>query len=159
MLGRVESPRPSVRVVCVDPGQRILLLRWRDPATGNHIWEPPGGGIEAGEDPLTAARRELNEETGLLDVAIGEHSIIVPRKLNWNGVDCAGEEAFFLCLLPSAPEVRPGGLEPYEVEQFQEHRWVPWDELGSLLDPVEPPQLVEVLTKLAPDGPWAIGSA
>lgn len=64
-------------------------------------------------------------ETGLLDVCLGEGSIIVPRKPSWNGVDFAGEGAFFLCLLPSAPEVRPGGLEPYEVEQLQEHRWVP----------------------------------
>lgn len=28
-------------------------------------WMPPGGRIEAGEDPLAAARRELQEETGL----------------------------------------------------------------------------------------------
>ncbi len=159
MLWRMESPRPSVRVVCVDPDQRILLLRWRDPATGNYIWEPPGGGIEADEDALAAARRELNEEAGLLDVSIGERSVIVSRKLRWNGVDFAGEEAFFLCLLSSASEVRPGGLEQYEAEQLQEHRWVPWHELGHLPDPVEPPQLLEVLTELVPDGPWAMGSA
>ncbi|WP_405789034.1 NUDIX domain-containing protein [Streptomyces sp. NBC_01367] len=157
-LCRTESPRPSVRVVCVDPDRRILLLRRRDPATGNHIWEPPGGGIEADEDPLAAARRELNEEAGLRDAPIGERSIIVARKPSWNGVDFAGEEAFFPCLLPSAPEVRPGGLEQYEVEQLQEHRWVPWHELGDLPDPVEPPQLLDVLTAPAPDGPRAGGA-
>ncbi|MFF4387893.1 NUDIX hydrolase [Streptomyces sp. NPDC001552] len=146
-------PRPSVRVVRVAPDQRILLLRWRDPATGNHTWEPPGGGIEADEDPLAAARRELNEEVGLRDAPIGERSIVVARKPSWNGVDFAGEEAFFLCLLPLAPEVRPGGLEQYEVEQLQEHRWVPWHELGDLPDPVEPLQLLDVLTAPAPDDP------
>lgn len=155
----MDSPRPSVRVVCVDPDQRILLMRWRDPATGNDIWEPPGGGIEADEDPLAAARRELYEEVGLQDVPIGERSILVARKLSWNSVDFAGEEAFFLCRLSSAPELRPGGLERYEVEQLQEHRWVPWRELGGLPDPVEPPELLDVLTELAPDGPWASASA
>ncbi|MFD7926485.1 NUDIX domain-containing protein, partial [Streptomyces sp. NPDC059742] len=126
----MEFPRPSVRVVCVDPDQRILLLRWRDPATGNHIWEPPDGGIEADEDPLAAARRELNEEAGLRDAPIGERSIIVARKPSWNGVGFAGEEAFFLCLLPSAPEVRPGGLEQYEGEHIPEHAGVAWRGVG-----------------------------
>lgn len=40
-------------------GQRVWC-RHRDRTT----WELPGGHIEPGEDPLTAAKRELNEETG-----------------------------------------------------------------------------------------------
>jgi len=148
-----------VRVLCVDPDQRVLLLRWRDPATGTHIWEPPGGGIKAGEEPLAAARRELREEAGLSEVPIGERFVVVPRKLHWNGVDFEGEEAFFLCLLTSAPEIRPGGLDQHEVEQLQGHRWVPWNALDRLPDPVEPPQLLQVLADLAPDGPWAAWSA
>jgi 8-oxo-dGTP pyrophosphatase MutT (NUDIX family) len=57
--------RPAVRVVCLDQRQRLLLLRWRDPADGSYVWEPPGGGVEPGEQPIDAARRELQEETGL----------------------------------------------------------------------------------------------
>lgn len=155
----MESPRPSVRVVCVDPGQRILLLRWRDPATGDSIWEPPGGGIEAGEEPIVAARRELREEAGLTQVPIGERFVVVRRELRWNGVDFTGDEAFFLCRLTSPPRIRPTGLERHEVEQLQEHRWVPWQALDALGDPVEPPHLLQVLTELAPDGPWAAATA
>jgi ADP-ribose pyrophosphatase YjhB (NUDIX family) len=39
---------------------KILLLK-----RSNDIWEFPGGGVEWGEDPEKAARRELKEETDL----------------------------------------------------------------------------------------------
>lgn len=44
-------------------GRRYLLLRHRN---GGH-WGFPKGGIEEGEDELAAARREIREETGIVD--------------------------------------------------------------------------------------------
>ncbi|MGW6412374.1 NUDIX hydrolase [Streptomyces vinaceus] len=74
-----------MRVVRVDhdPADPVVALarsRSRD-----HIGEPPGGGIEADEDPLTAARREPHGEAGLLGVFVGETSIIVPPTENAAG--------------------------------------------------------------------------
>ena len=40
---------------------KVLLLRRRH----TDFWEFPGGGVDWGEDPVHAARRELKEETGL----------------------------------------------------------------------------------------------
>lgn len=37
---------------------------------GAHVWQMPQGGIDKGEDPLTAAKRELHEETGITSVEI-----------------------------------------------------------------------------------------
>jgi len=36
------------------------------------LWQMPQGGIDAGEDPLEAARRELYEETGMRTVSLIE---------------------------------------------------------------------------------------
>ncbi|OJF15212.1 NUDIX domain-containing protein [Couchioplanes caeruleus] len=67
--------RPAARVVCLDAVDRVLLLHWRDPFDGSSLWEPPGGGIDAGETPLQAARRELAEETGLDPASVRDRSI------------------------------------------------------------------------------------
>ncbi|MGN6793939.1 MAG: NUDIX domain-containing protein, partial [Streptosporangiaceae bacterium] len=56
---RAPRHRPAARVLCLDQQGRVLLLRWRDPVDRTVLWEPPGGGIEPGESPITAARREL----------------------------------------------------------------------------------------------------
>jgi bis(5'-nucleosidyl)-tetraphosphatase len=45
-----------------DDGWRVLLLR------AYNYWDFPKGMVEPGEDPLTTARREVREETGIEDL-------------------------------------------------------------------------------------------
>lgn len=65
----LESLPVQRRLACVlvvDRAGRILMqLRDDNAWVSPNQWTMPGGGIEEGEDPETAARRELLEETGL----------------------------------------------------------------------------------------------
>ena len=54
----------GVNVVVVTPAQTLLLVRQFRPALGRTVFDFPAGLVEAGEDPLDCARRELLEETG-----------------------------------------------------------------------------------------------
>lgn len=61
--------RDAVRALVVDPGRRVLLVRFEFPRwTG---WATPGGGISPGESDEDALRRELAEETGLDEFDLG----------------------------------------------------------------------------------------
>ncbi len=51
-------------VVAVDENGSFILVRQYREAVGKVLLEIPAGGIEPGEDPAAAVRREMAEETG-----------------------------------------------------------------------------------------------
>jgi 8-oxo-dGTP pyrophosphatase MutT (NUDIX family) len=59
----VRMPSDASGVVATD-GSRVLLIHRHRFMTDSTGWEIPAGRIEAGEDPVEAARRETLEETG-----------------------------------------------------------------------------------------------
>lgn len=54
----------AAAIAALDGDGRLLCVRQYRIAAGNWMLELPAGRLEPGEDPLEAARRELEEETG-----------------------------------------------------------------------------------------------
>jgi len=144
--------RPAARVLCLDPDGRVLLLRWRDPGDGAIFWEPPGGGIDPGESPIAAARRELHEETGLPAGAVLEASVVVPRDFRWNGQHFRGPETFFLGRVAVADVPGARGLTDGEAGALLGYGWFTREELAAIPEPLQPPELPAILDELAGPG-------
>jgi len=111
-------------------GVRFLVLR----AYAN--WDFPKGGVEPGESELDAARREVAEETGLveLDFPFGEaNRETLPYANGKVARYYLAETDQAEITLPVSPELgRP---------EHHEWRWVSYDEAEDLL----PPRLSRVL--------------
>lgn len=149
-----QVSRAAARLVCLDPEDRILLLNWRDPFDGWQLWEPPGGGIEAGETPFDAVLREWREETGLPAPNMARESTSVGRDMIFNGTRSVVAENFFLGRTDHPGVPRTEGATQEERDAYLGHAWVPWRELADLDDPVEP-DLLPILRRLDPAGPWS----
>jgi 8-oxo-dGTP pyrophosphatase MutT (NUDIX family) len=73
--GVLESKGFAAVVPLTDGGDVLLVRQWRQPL-GAFTLELPSGGIDEGEDPWEAARRELFEETGFRAVEL-DHLVSV----------------------------------------------------------------------------------
>jgi len=98
-----QSPRHIVAVsaVVINATGEVLLVQ-----TPRRGWEPPGGQVERGEDPLTALAREVAEESGCAMVPgrlVGVYSVYSEIS------DSTIIELTFLCRHTSG--VPTGGME------------------------------------------------
>ena len=140
--------RPTVRVVLLDPAGRVLLMKGRLPSApdGPGAWFTIGGGVEPGETLVQAAMREIREETGFTDVALGP--VIWVRQ---GVMRLAGDEEVRMVesyLVATCPGGEPdrAGWDALEKALIDDIAW--WDpaDLAVCPDRVFPSGLTERLT-------------
>lgn len=55
-----------IAILAIDENNNVLLVKQYRHAVGDVTIDLPGGGVEKGEEPIAAAKRELIEETGMI---------------------------------------------------------------------------------------------
>jgi 8-oxo-dGTP pyrophosphatase MutT (NUDIX family) len=142
----LSIPRVGGRVLLVDASERLLLIHERLEHGGSH-WLTPGGGVEAGEHPREAARRETLEETGIeLDLPADAEAVHVTRRSwSWAGVDYDQVDHFFLARVRNGTPFAPRNLTEIEKTTLLGSRWWTVTELQTTDELLVPPDVGDVL--------------
>ena len=146
--------REAARALLLDTDRRVLLVRFEFPTATR--WALPGGGLEPGEDHIAALRRELEEEVGLVDAAIGPqiwHRLHIVPFLNGE-YDGQRERIHLVECSVFEPEPRLTWAE-LNAEFVHELRWWTIDEIAASDAHFVPRALRSLLDSLLRDGPPA----
>lgn len=118
----VLSLPAAVVVAAVSDANNLLMIRRSRFIADRWLWELPGGYVEEGEDPVAAARRELEEETGWTSGSV-EHLVTFEPMV---GAASAPNLVYV-----ARDCVRTDGS--VDVNEAIEVRWIPLDEAASLV--------------------------
>ena len=150
--------RPCVGAALINAEGRVFLGRRRG-ERGEHPWQMPQGGIDPGEDPLAAARRELHEETNV------RSATVIAEAPQWLAYDLpAGarhrfgaryrgqtQKWFLLRFAGEEAEIdihRPAGGAHHA--EFEAWRWERWEALVELVVPFKREVYAQVSAWFAP---------
>jgi putative (di)nucleoside polyphosphate hydrolase len=161
--------RPCVGQMVINPDGLVWVGRRadsREDAEGRGTWwQMPQGGIDAGEDPATAARRELFEETAIRSVTPMAElpdwlTYDLPPELigvAWGGRYRGQKQRWFAYRDTGEDGEISVAPPPGHHAEFVEWRWLPVGDLPGLIVPFKRDVYRQVLAAFASLAKPAIG--
>jgi len=140
--------RQAGRVIVLDPEDRVLLFRYDEgPPNGRH-WCTPGGGLDAGEDYAAGARRELAEETGWTDVALGAEVYEWTRTMEFADAIVRQHERIFLARVETAGRGLGDVAAMHTSDGIAAWHWWTLAEMDATDEVIWPPGLADLVRGL-----------
>ncbi|HYH70149.1 MAG TPA: RNA pyrophosphohydrolase [Methyloceanibacter sp.] len=158
--------RPCVGVMLLNTKGEVWVGR-RAPRAGrgeggDKWWQMPQGGMNEGEDPEAAARRELEEETGVRAVSVIArarrwYTYDLPPELvgvAWEGRYRGQTQLWFAARFEGQDSEIDLGPRPGHDVEFDAWRWAPVSELPRLVVPFKRfvyGRVIEEFARVLPD--------
>ena len=127
--------RTGVGIILLNKENKVFVAKRID--NPKNFWQMPQGGVDDGEDYLTAAYRELEEETSIKDVKLiqeleGSTTYILPKHLLgiiWKGKYKGQKQKWFLMRhVNNDQEINIKTKNP----EFLDWKWIELDQITYL---------------------------
>ena len=128
--------RTGVGIILLNKENKVFVAKRID--NPKNFWQMPQGGVDDGEDHLTAAYRELEEETSIKDVKLiqeleGSTTYILPKHLLgiiWKGKYKGQKQKWFLMRhINNDQEINIKTENP----EFLDWKWIELDQITDLV--------------------------
>ena len=146
--GALLPERHAGRVIVLDPGDRVLLLRYDEAAPNGPHWATPGGGLSEGEDYPAGAARELAEETGWTDIPLGREVLQRSLTMEYGGHLVHQYERHYLARTPQPDRPLGDVAQMHAADGIAAWRWWSLAELDSTTEVIWPAELADVIRKV-----------
>jgi len=143
--------RHAGRVIMLDPGNRVLLMRYDDAAPNGPHWATPGGGLNDGEDYAAGAARELAEETGWNDIVLLGELLRRSLTMEYGGRLVRQHERLYLARTSQPRRALGDVARMHAADGIAAWRWWTLAELESTAEVIWPEDLAGVIRNLLRD--------